>query len=224
VRLLESLVELAFPTRCAGCELPGSLLCDTCRANLPLVLAENACPRCGAPYGALVCTECWNREWAFEAALSLAELEEPLARAVVLHKDAAEQRLGALLGGLLAEQIAGAWPGWPDAVAFVPATRAAYRRRGFDHGRAIAREVARQLERPLLEALARGVALDQRTLGREQRARNVAGSFSAMGAVSGRVLLCDDVFTTGATLDAAAAVLAEAGAGAVRCATVARAW
>lgn len=224
MRLLESLAELVFPTQCAGCEMPGALLCDACRDALPIVIAESACPRCGAPYGALVCTECWNREWAFEAALSLGEFEAPLARAVVLHKDAAEQRLGAVLGGLLAEKVAARWRGWSEAVAFVPATRTAMRRRGFDHGKAIAQEVARVLDVPLAGALARERARDQRTLGREERARNVAGSFSAAGPLPTRVLLCDDVFTTGATMDAAAGALLAAGAQSVRCASVARAW
>jgi ComF family protein len=222
--LLEALAELVYPTRCAGCELPGAVLCDACRDTLPRVAAAAACPRCGAPYGYLVCTECWSREWAFSAALSLGEFESQLARAVALHKDAGEQRLGPTLGALLAEQIAQRWPGWPESVTFVPATRAALRRRGFDHGRGIAAEVSARLEIPLVEVLARAAAADQRALGRADRARNAAGSFSAAGAPGKRVLLCDDVFTTGATLDAAAEALLRAGAEEVRCATVARAW
>jgi ComF family protein len=224
MRLLEALAELVYPTRCAGCELPGALLCDACRDTLPRVDAAGACPRCGAPYGYLVCTECWNREWAFSAALSLGEFESQLARAVALHKDAGEQRLGAVLGSLLAEQVVSTWPGWTESVAFIPATRAALRRRGFDHGRAIAAEVAEQLSVPLVEVLQRAAAADQRSLGRTDRARNAAGSFSASESAGGRTLLCDDVFTTGATLDAAASILLAAGATDVRCATVARAW
>jgi len=224
MRLLEALVELVYPTRCAGCEMPGAVLCDTCRDALPRVASSAACPRCGAPYGYLVCTECWNREWAFTAALSLGEFEAPLARAVVLHKDAGERRLGSVMGMLLAEQVVQAWPGWAEAVAFVPATRAALRRRGFDHGRAIAGEVAIRLEVPLVDVLVRRAAVDQRALGRADRARNAAGSFGARGELPRRVLLCDDVFTTGATVDAAACALLEAGAREVRCATVARAW
>lgn len=224
MRLLEGLAELVFPTHCAGCEMPGAVLCDSCRAALPLVAAEGACPRCGAPFGALVCTECWNHEWAFEAALSLGEFEAPLARAVALHKDAGEQRLGPLLGELLAEQVARRWPGWPEAVTFVPATRAAVRRRGFDHGRAIAGAVAAGLGVPLVDALTRSAVRDQRLLGRADRARNVAGSFAVAAEQPANVLVCDDVFTTGATLDAAAAALLDAGTHAVRCATVARAW
>lgn len=222
--LLDSLLELVFPTRCAGCELPGAVLCASCRERLPMPDPASACPRCGAPFGALVCTECWERVWTFEAALCLGELEAPLARAIVLHKDAGERRLGPALAALLAEKIAAEWPGWPDAVAYVPATDAAKQRRGFDHGYAIASAVAQHLDAPLAEVLHRGRTRDQRTLGRAGRASNAAGSFSACGVVSGRVLLCDDVFTTGATLDEAAQVLLGAGADAVRCAAVARAW
>jgi len=224
MRLLEAIAELLYPTRCAGCELPGAVLCDTCRDTLPRVAAATACPRCGAPFGVLVCTECWDREWAFSAALSLGEFEAHLARVVALHKDAGEQRLGAVMGALLAEQAADAWPGWAEAVAFVPATLAALRKRGFDHGRAIAAEVAARLGVPLADVLTRSAAADQRALGRQDRARNAAGSFSASSAPAEHVLLCDDVFTTGATLDAAAAALLAAGAEEVRCATVARAW
>ena len=170
MRLLEGLAELLFPTRCAGCEMPGALLCDTCRDALPLIDRRGHCPRCGAPFGYLTCTECWNREWAFEAALALGEFEPPLARAVVLHKDAGERRLAAVLGGLLGNEVSDAWDGWADAVAFVPATRAALRRRGFDHGFAIANALADNQGIPLLRALHRAAALDQRTLGRAARA------------------------------------------------------
>ncbi|NTW28695.1 MAG: ComF family protein [Coriobacteriia bacterium] len=224
MRILESLAELVFPTRCAGCELPGELLCRACRESLPLIDLTGACPRCGAPWGRLVCTECWDREWKFEAALSLGEFEAPLARAVVLHKDAGERRLASTLGTLLAEKIGAEWPAWPGGIAFVPATREALRRRGFDHGRAIAAAVAAGLEVPLVPALIRTRALDQRLLGRDARKANAAGTFAVTASVVGRVLLVDDVFTTGATLDDAARALLEGGAAAVRVASVARAW
>ncbi len=223
---LAGLAELVFPTRCAGCELPGAVLCDGCLEALPRIEASGRCPRCGAPYGALTCTECWNREWAFSAALALGELEAPLARAVVLHKDAGERRLAVVLGTLLAEQVALTWPDWPQAVTFVPATRAALRRRGFDHGLAIGSALAAELGVPLLSALVRGDARDQRSLGRSARAINAAGTFAAAAGAElpTRLLLTDDVLTTGATLDVAAAVLLEAGAAEVRVAAVARAW
>lgn len=224
MHLIEGLAELLFPTRCAGCELPGAVLCDRCRDELPHVALAGACPRCGAPFGHLVCTECWAREWAFEAAVAVGSLEAQLARAVVLHKDAGERRLATVFGVLLAEKVADAWPGWAECVAYVPATKAALRRRGFDHGRAIARTLADELGVPLADALLRTAARDQRALGRLERAANAEGTFIPVGPVAQHILLCDDVFTTGATLDAAAAVLLSAGADAVRVAAVARAW
>ena len=224
MRIIEGIAELLFPTRCAGCELPGVVLCDRCRDNLPRVDPTGACPHCGAPFGYLVCTECWSREWAFGAALAFGSLEAPLARAIVLHKDAGERRLAAVFGVLLAEQVAAAWPGWPQCVAYVPATAAALRRRGFDHGHGIAVSLAAELSIPVADALRRTAARDQRSLGRSERAANAAGTFLAAAAVPERVLLCDDMFTTGATLDAAAAVLLAAGALEVRVAAVARAW
>ena len=139
MRLLEGLAELLFPTRCAGCELPGAVLCDRCRDALPRVDPDGACPRCGAPFGHLVCTECWyarvgvrGRAGAWASSRRRSRERSCCTRT---RASGASRPCSACL---LAEQVDAAWPGWAEAVAFVPATRAALRRRGFDHGRAIA--------------------------------------------------------------------------------------
>ncbi|NTU89736.1 MAG: hypothetical protein HGA54_07520, partial [Actinobacteria bacterium] len=56
--LREGFLELAWPARCVGCDLPGTLLCADCEGSLPLIDVATACPSCGAPYGVVVCTEC----------------------------------------------------------------------------------------------------------------------------------------------------------------------
>ncbi len=224
MRLLEGIVELLAPTRCAGCELPGALLCTDCRASFPVVDAHTACPRCGTPFGFLVCTECWSTEFAFEATLSLGELDGPLARALVLHKDAGERRLGGLLGSMIARLVAEEWAGWPDAVCWVPATAAALSRRGFDHSFALAEPVARHLGVPLRPLLVRSRARDQRRLGRAERMKSARGTFTALPQTPARVLVVDDVLTTGSTLDAAAQALLAAGACEVRVVVAARSW
>jgi predicted amidophosphoribosyltransferase len=220
-----SLLELLLPTRCAGCDLPGELLCEECRAALPVIEMRWACQRCGAPFGHLVCTECWRAEPAFEAGVCVGSLEPPLSRCISLYKDAGERRLGALLGDMLGA-AASPWRGWPHAVVPVPASSAALRRRGFDHTATIAARVAEALGAPLLPMLASAGAKDQRALGRAERHANVAGAFVATHAdrLPARILLVDDVMTTGATLDSAASALLAGGAEVIRVGAVARAW
>jgi predicted amidophosphoribosyltransferase len=222
--LLEGLAELVSPRRCGGCDLPGDLLCPRCRGALVVIDPGRACARCGAPGGQVWCGECCDSDFAFEAVRCAGVLERPLSRLVTLYKDAAEMSLAPLLGGLAAEAVLD-WRGWADAVTPVPPSPAALTRRGFDHTAHLAAEVAFALDVPALELLAGRPRRDQRSLSRRKRRENASGSLVALpGAVPpARVLIVDDVMTTGATIDAAAHALLDAGAVAVRALTVARA-
>jgi ComF family protein len=226
-------MELVFPTRCVGCESYGVLLCGTCRAALQPIDPVTACPRCGAPYGSLVCTECTGRDgrvpFSFSAARCAFSFNETLARLVVGYKDHDERRLAACIAGFLAEALPGAWLEWADAVTYIPANRAALRRRGFDHMRDVAAALASQTGQAFAELLAKGSAGDQRALGRSQRAANLAGAFRVAATPFARdmpahVIVLDDVLTTGATLNAASEALVCAGVLEVRVATLARVW
>lgn len=223
--LLEGLLETICPTRCAGCELPGSLLCASCKDAVASLAPGYPCPRCGAPFGWLVCTECWDQDLAFDATRVVGLLQRPLSRAITLYKDGGERRLCRVLGELLWQAAESASRGL-EAVVPVPASHAAVARRGFDHVALVAGEVSRASGIPLVFALAPGRVRDQRGLGRGDRRANIDGSLTlAPGVrVPGSVLLLDDVMTTGATADAAARVLRSAGAEVVLVGVVARAW
>ena len=114
-------------------------------------------------------------------------------------------------------------PARVDAVAFVPATEAAFARRGFDHMELVSRELAARLGMPLADVLARSSAKDQRELGRDERHRNLRGTVAVLDDVRGAsILLADDVITTGASVREAARALLERGAASVTACAFAR--
>jgi predicted amidophosphoribosyltransferase len=216
--------DLLWPLRCAGCDLPGHLLCDGCRRALSLIDPLRACPRCGAPDGEHGCAECGRSEFSFTAGRCTGVLEWPLSRAITLHKDAGELRLTPLLARF-AVDTADEWCDWAQALVGVPASPGAFARRGFDHGALLATEFSRQSGIPALDALRARPRRDQRHLSRDRRAVNAAASIvhRAGAHVPARVLVLDDVMTTGATFEAAASALFGAGAAEVRALAIARA-
>lgn len=111
-------------------------------------------------------------------------------------------------------------------VCAIPLHERRFRERKYDHARLLALALAKRSDRPILQALTRHRATERQVgLSEVDRELNVAGAFRASSAVRNqRVLLVDDVFTTGATARAAAAALLEAGADEVQVLTLARAF
>ena len=229
-------LELLAPTRCVGCEEPGELLCDECRERLPWVCQKTACPNCGAPHGDLTCTEC-REPWETRACVCALGFLGPVRRMVPALKDFHELRLAPVMAAamLCALEEASAWdaaddlarfdPAAVDGVCFVPATAAAYRRRGFDHMELVARELCRQAGLPLMDVLARRPSRDQRELGQQERAANLTGTVDVVDDVSGlRLLVLDDVVTTGSTVRESARALLARGAEPPCACALARVW
>ena len=232
----EGAAEVLWPTRCIGCNSLGELICPDCRANLPWIEQRWACPDCGSPFGYLACAQC-QHDWEMRATVCAFGFSGIGARIATIYKDHHERRLAGVIAAAMACSLdeAASWPardGRPrydadatDAICFVPATSAAYARRGFDHMGLVAGELSHFLGLPLLDCLVRDDALDQRELGKEDRAQNLAGSMEVVEDVRGlRLLLADDVVTTGATLRAATQTLLEAGAAEVTCCSFVRVW
>jgi ComF family protein len=198
------------------------------------------CPACGRPAGhqkAGVCLACWDEVDAdrFPAAPAAAGLEAVhpvvavgpyrgrLRRVVRCFKFSGLPGLARPLGERLAAALDGRSA---DVVVPVPLHWSRRWRRGYNQADLLARVVGRSIGCPGEPGALRRVrrTAPQRGATRDERARNVRGAFAAKDArlEGARVLLVDDVVTTGATLTECARMLEEAGAIEVRAAAVAR--
>ncbi len=221
----EGFSELTWPTRCIGCDVPGKLLCDACRDELPYIEQSWACPVCGAPFGYLTCTACVC-DWVVPVRCVLS-YESFGVHIPKLLKDAHELRLAALMAELMARVYVGTSlkDYHADAICFVPATETAYRQRGFDHMQLVAQALSCELSLPVADVLLRSSVQDQRALTRDEREDNLMNSVQVLGDVLDvHFLLVDDVVTTGASMQACANALYAAGAGRVVGLALSRVW
>ncbi|WP_292832248.1 phosphoribosyltransferase family protein [Microbacterium sp.] len=146
---------------------------------------------------------------------SAVAFEGPAARMIRAFKEEGRTALARTLGPLLASAAVG----YGDAVVVpVPSSASAMRRRGYPTAELLARRGGLQ---PVRLLSGTGAPADQRGLGRTDRERNVAGTLRARGCAGARVVIVDDVVTTGATLREAARALEAAGACVIGAATVA---
>jgi ComF family protein len=216
------LLEALFPMRCAGCGRGAWPFCPECVRDI-VVLSPPWCARCGAPSARSpsACRDCPPAPVAICRAPF--GFVGPVRRAVHRLKFGGWRPIA----DALATAMVGAWDGapWgpPDAVTWVPLSRRRLAARGYDQAKALASAVAPRLGVPRVRLLLRvGDAGPQARRGGAERRRAMRGVFAAAGAASGRILLVDDVLTTGATAAACAEALLAAGACDVALLTAAR--
>ncbi|HEV7727009.1 MAG TPA: ComF family protein [Modestobacter sp.] len=207
-----ALADLVLPRTCAGCAVPGDVLCPDCRRRL----AE---PRLAEPR---------RHPAGFPPTVASGAYAGPVRPAVLAFKEHGRAELAAPLGTALALAVTGVLaglpvPGWarPVLLVPVPSSAAAVQRRGRDHVGELARAAAAELRAAGLPA--RPAALLRRPRGTRDsagldagaRRANLAGRFTARaprgGLPAGALLvLVDDVVSSGATLTEAARALAAA--------------
>ena len=239
-KLGEELLELIFPPVCLLCERPGrEAICAGCREQFALIQPPY-CVRCGKPLpesaaAATVCGQCRQGAPQFDGARAVGWHTATLREAVLRFKFARRQRLAEPLAELLAERVGmeqtdpGGLP-WESLTGVVPVVLHPRRRnwRGFDQAVLLSRRLARLADLPCREqVLVRSKdTAPQIGLTPTQRRDNMKDAFAVPQpqAVAGEsLLLIDDVYTTGSTLNEAAKVLHRAGAESVWALTITRA-
>jgi ComF family protein len=198
----EALVDLVFPPTCVLCQRVGRDICEHCwqTAFTPADLSQKP----PLPH--------------IDDFIALAAHRGVVREALHGLKYEGQTRLALPLAARLAEKIS-----WPvDALIPVPLHFSRMAERGYNQAKLLAEALAMRIHTPVMDhVLIRTKATaSQVTLNAQERRQNVVEAFSASGPAPQRVLLVDDVCTTGATLSAAAATLRQAGASVIYAATI----
>jgi len=229
VALLQRAERWLLPGACLLCQEPAGgdatdpLICSLCLSRFHR-LPQPCCDRCGQPQAGPPdpCRVCAGWPANFGPVRSAVWMDD-LARSAVHHlKYAGWPRVTDALARLMAPLVTGSRGA---VLAPVPLSAGRARRRGYNQAERLAWSLAMISGLPLRTDLLRRVreTTTQTALAPQARQANVVEAFAGCGAAERRVILVDDVFTTGATLSAAAQALLEGGAESVGAVTFARA-
>lgn len=225
--LWTDLLALLFPERCAGCGQVGSLFCDECRRKIEFVVPP-LCPLCGYPSSENhLCHRCQQSPLLIDGIRSVAFFEGPLRPAMHALKYRGLRSAAVPLADLMIAH----WRREPlpaDVIVPVPLHRHRLRERGYNQSDLLAHDLGAAIGLPVRQdlLLRTKATPSQVKLDASERKKNVAGAFQSpkSEAVAGRrVLLIDDVCTTGATLESCSLALRQAGAQSVWAFTLGRA-
>lgn len=209
--LREWLLDLVFPPKCVFCtailESAGETVCPDCRKSLP----KYRCERAG------------KTEFIPKVAAAL-YYEDTVRRSLHRYKFSGRSHYAPVYAALMWEAVSAQLDAPFDTLSYVPLSRKRLRQRGYDQARLLAEELGKILGMepvPLLEKRRDVPAQSSMKTAAERRA-NISGCYAVTADVRGRrILLVDDIFTTGATLSEAARMLRTAGAAEVYAAAVA---
>lgn len=213
---------------CGAPGVGGRDLCAGCAVELPY--NRHACARCALPFATpltaeTLCGACQRRPPPFERAIAVLRYEAPIPTLMGGVKFHGRLNHARLLGQLLADAVQDHAPSVPQVLIPVPLHPARLASRGYNQSLEMARVVARALDLPVDFRCCRRVlhTPPQTGLDEPARRRNIRGAFAAQIPLPWRrVVILDDVVTTGSTVSELALVLRRAGAESVEVWAVAR--
>lgn len=230
LKIIDEWLKLIYPVSCLFCGKENSYpLCTNCFKRIDLI--ENLrCSQCGKPtlYETENCRECKNKKFIFRQARSIGLYRGVLKELIYKFKYHRHKELAIFFAELMAEIILREASFFnSDYLTFVPMNKSKKRKRGYNQAELMATELSKIVKIPSLDLLKQiRLTQDQSQLSPEQRRINVRGAFSLKDGVDlkkKKVILIDDVFTTGYTLNECSKMLRRAKAAEIRTFTIARA-
>ncbi len=234
---LVSGLDLLLPPACLLCcqalrvDHNGFSLCDACMGNFhPLGPAH--CSLCAQPFPGQspdihLCSKCLRKPPLFSTVHTLGSYQGSIKKAVQHLKYRNQLTLAKPLGLLLAEKLDDmTGDNRPDLLIPVPLHRKRLRQRGYNQAVELARPVARKLRLPLTTKLLKRIRQTppQQGLSAEERRQNIRNAFDLTNTIQGqKILLLDDVMTTGETIRECCRILHLGGAGEIQIAVFGRA-
>lgn len=233
-RELLGLIELCLPAVCPLCREPLTAtepFCAVCLEAFSPILSP-CCPRCNLPFAAVdgsdhLCLSCLQNPPPFAWARAIGRYDDPLRLAIQRFKYQGDFNLDKPLARLLYDALQQALHDFrPDLLVAVPLHPSRLRQRSYNQALLLARVLGRRMQVPaparlLLRSLPTPSQLGLKAI---ERRRNLRGAFTVRGTLDGeRILLIDDVMTTGATARECSRTLLDAGASTVAVAVLARA-
>jgi ComF family protein len=219
-------LNLLFPQWCLGCGKEGDLLCHACYLSLPR-LVHPVCPRCGKPQpSGILCPSCVGWKAEIDGIRAPLRFDGLARKAIHQLKYKNLKSLAGPLSGLLQEYLDdNPIPG--DILVPVPLHPRRLKERGYNQSALLARALGKSSGLPVVEdclVRSRFQPPQARTASVIERRHNVAGAFTCRSSelTAKRVMLIDDVSTSGSTLDACASALKTGGASSVWALALAR--
>ena len=217
----ELFLEALYPSRCPVCNriLPGRKLriCPVCGGSFHLI-EEHYCLKCGKPVPEMeeYCVDCKERKREFCQGRGVFLYNMQMKNSLLRYKYYGSREYGRYYAEEIFRHVGTQIKHWkPDVLVPVPMTRRKKRIRGFNQAEDLAEKIGELLQIPVAAGLAvkKKETKSQKKLNAAQRKQNLADAFRAEENIRGlTVLVIDDVYTTGSTVDAMAQCLKGAGA------------
>jgi competence protein ComFC len=220
-RFFSNLLTVFFPHLCFNCstKIPQGYLCPKCFEKIEF-LYPPLCRLCAKPITnntSLLCQDCRGTEPDYQKIISAVFYKGPIVDLIHLFKYKNHDYLGPWLAQLLISQLSktGQQLKGFDLITYVPLHKESLKTRGYNQSRILAKELSKHFQIPLVDDIIIEVKSkkSQTAVERKDRQSNISGIFQAAENISGKkIIIVDDIFTTGSTLSECAKVLKEAGA------------